>query len=178
MQFIIENLILILVLAGCSVIGITALFLFTGLGSRVKDWVSPASDKYINCKYIDEDMNIRDRRLVIEKYCIVDEKRKLGFHLVHNLLISKPHSTKQMLCLNMRDSFPIDFLGKLTAEERDKYPSAADIYVDSTNDSDSETSKDTAHNMMGMSLSIIALAGAVVFLIMAIFVFWGGAING
>lgn len=173
MSFITNNIWYYLGIGAFILIAGSYLYLFTGIGRRMRDWMSPASDKFINVKFLCEDKHIRDRKLKIEKYCITDEKKKRGFHLVHDLLLNKG-GAGQFLVLNERDAFPIDFLGELKDEDKKKYPNAQRVFIDTTNDTDNESAQEGTKNFMGMSLSIIAMSGALVFIVMAIIVFWGG----
>jgi hypothetical protein len=72
-----------------------------------------------------------------------------------------------------RDSFPIDFLGKLNPiSERVKYPSAQRVFLDATADIRSESSKEGASNMMVMSLSIIAMCGTLALIVIGAIIFF------
>lgn len=174
MEFIVHNiwyiiigLFLILGLGG-------GLLIYTGYIHRIIDWIRPDSDKYVRAKVFCEDKNIRDRRLKIGRYCILDSKKCRAFYLVHDLLLTKFNSSMQFLALTERGSIPIDFQGIFTKEKFAKYPSAQKVFIDTTADIRSQASKESAKNAMGMSLAIIAMAGALVFIVMAIIMFWKG----
>ena len=172
MAFIIQNLWLIIGAIFVLIVGGGWWFFSSGSFQRFRDWTSPSSDKFIKAKLFCEDKQIRDRKLKVETYCISDEKKMAGYHLVHDLLITGAGTGRQFLAINERDSFPISFGKQLTPEKRKQYPTAQRVYIDTANDIDSREAGDSARNFMGMSLSIIALAGALVFVVLAIIIFW------
>jgi hypothetical protein len=173
MQFILQNIWLILGVAVVVVIVSAWILMSSGLFHRMLDWMRPDSDKHIKAKVFAEDKNIRDRKLKIGRYVISDTKKCRSFYLIHDLLVTAANSSRQFLCLTERGSVPIDFHNVMTKEKLAKYPSAQKVFIDTTADIRSAASKESAHNMMGMSLSIIALAGALVFIVIAIIIFWG-----
>lgn len=160
---------------------IAGVFLLLGVGGwwvissggfqKFRDWTSPSSDKYVKAKLFCEDKQIRDRKLKIETYCVSDDKKMAGYHLVHELLLTGD-SGQDFLAINERDDFPIDFNNQLDDEKRKEYPDAQRVYIDTANDIDSKEAGNATANFMGMSLSIIVLAGAVIFVVMAIILFW------
>lgn len=163
------------ILAGIIIIGgLIAWMVMSGGFTRLMDWARPNSDKYIRAKVFCEDNQIRDRKLKIERYAVSDDKNHRSYHLVHELLVRQNGSNKQFLALTQRDAFPIDFHNKLKKEEREKYPTAQKIFIDTTADIRSNAARESAKNMMGMTLSIVALMGGLVFVVMAIIVFWQG----
>lgn len=169
MEFILNNIWYILI----------GLFLILGLGggllittgyiNRLLDWIRPNSDKYIKAKMLCEDKNIRDRRLKIGRYCISDDRKHRAFHLVHDLLINK--GATQFLAISERSAYPIDFNNKLTEDERSKYPSATDVFIDTTGDIISDSAKENIQNTSMMVLAIIASLGGLAFVVMAIILF-------
>jgi hypothetical protein len=173
-EFILHNLWYIVGAIVLILGGGTWWILSSGAMPRFLDMVNPAGDKRIKAKLFCEDKQIRDRNLKVETYCITDEKKMSAYHLVHELLLTGHSTGKQFLCLNERNSFPIDFSNQLTDEKRNQYPDAQRVYIDTANDIDSKATSDAAKNMMGMSLSIIAMAGALAFIVMAIIIFWKG----
>lgn len=172
MQFIIQNIWLIVIII-TALAGLGVWWVMTsGVLQRLMDMFNSTGATYIAAKLFCEDKQIRDRKLKVGNYCINDEKIKCGFHLVHDFLITGKNTGKQFLALSPRDSFPIDFHGRMTPEKRKQYPDAQRIYIDTANDIDNSTASEAAKNLMGMSLSIIAMAGALVFIVLAIIVFW------
>lgn len=169
MQFIIQHI--WLVMGFIVVISAIGAFMFLKSKSRIMDWLKPNSEKYIPCKKFCEDKQIRDRKLKVETYCITDEKQMTAYHLDHELLCTSD-AGNQFLCINERDDFPIDFNGKLTPEKRKEYPNAQRVYIDTANDVDNKATTETTKNFMGMTLSLIALGVAVVFVVIAIIYFW------
>lgn len=161
---------------------IAGVFLLLGIGGwwvissggfqKFRDWTSPSSDKFVKAKLFCEDKQIRDRKLKIETYCVSDDKKMASYHLVHELLLTGGETGQQFLAINERDDFPIDFNSQLTDEKRKEYPNAQRVYIDTANDIDSKEAGNATANFMGMSLSIIVLAGAIIFVVMAIIVFW------
>jgi len=173
MQFIVQNIWLILGVVIVVVVGSAWWLMTSGYLHRALDWLRPDSDKHIQAKMFCEDKNIRDRKLKIGRYCIFDTKKCRAFYLIHDLLLAGANSNKQFLCLTERGSVPIDFHNVMTPDKLARYPSAQKVFIDTTADIRSNASKESARNMMGMSLSIIALMGGLVFIIIAIVIFWG-----
>lgn len=173
MQFIIENIWLILGVLVVVVGGGGAWLFMSGGMNRLLDWFRPNSDKFIPAKVFCEDNQIRDRKLKVERYAVTDEKNHRSYHLVHDLLLRKKGSTTPFLALTQRDDFPIDFHARLTKADREKYPTAQRVFIDTTADIRSNAARESAKNAMGMSLSIIAMMGGLVFVVMAIIMFWG-----
>lgn len=174
MSFILQHIWLILGGIILLLIGGGYLLISTGWLNRIMDWLKPDSDKYVRAKVFCEDKNIRDRKLKIGRYCIQDDKRRLGWHLVHGLYVKSASTGKQFLCLSERDSFPLDFEGKLTPEIRKQYPTARQVFIDSTADIRSQAAKEGNKSIMSSTVSIIAICAALVFVVMAIILFWRG----
>jgi hypothetical protein len=147
---------------------------FTGWGSRLKDFFRPNTDKYVRAKVFGEDREIRDRKLKIERYTITDEKKRRSYQLVHDLYLYGANSNAKFLALNERDDFPIDFHNELKVVERERYPSALRVFLDTTADIMNESAKESSKNFMGNMLAIVALMGGLVFVVMAIVIFWQG----
>lgn len=173
MIFILQNWWWMLALLVIAVIAIAWFVMSSGYVHRGLDWLRPDSDKHIRAKMFCEDKQIRDRKLKIDRYCISDYKKMRSFHLIHDLLITKAGSSKQFLALTERGTIPIDFQGVMTKDKLAKYPSSQKVFIDTTADIRSNASRESANNMMAMSVSVIAMAVALIFLIMAIFMFWG-----
>jgi len=74
--------------------------------------------------------------------------------------------------LTERNARPIDFHKKISEEEWKKYPTGKRVFIDTTADVRSEASKESASNFMATSLSIMALCGAVVVVVMALIIFF------
>lgn len=159
-------------------IGTTWALFATGYIYRIKDWFKPASDRFIPGKIFYEDKQIRDRRLVIGRYVISDMKRHRSFYLVHDLLMSYPRGGGQFLALSERSARPIDFHGRITKEQWAKYPSARQVFIDTTADIRSESSKEATNNFMAQSLAIIALCAAVVVVIFGAILFYQSRLAG
>lgn len=173
MEFILENIWLILGITLLLIIVGTWVTLRTGLGHRMFDWMKPTSDKYIFAKVFCEDRQIRDRKLKVGRYSIADEKKKRSFYLVHDLLHAKPKSNSTFLALTERAARPIDFQGRITEENWNKtYPSAQRVFIDTTADIRSQSSKEATSNFMAMSLSLIAMSGAIVVVVMGLIIFF------
>lgn len=144
----------------------------TGYGHRFMDWMKPTSDKYVKSKVFCEDRQIRDRKCRVGRYVISDEKKKRSFYLVHDLLLALPHSNRKFLALTERSARPIDFHTKISPEEWTRFPSAQRVFIDTTADIRSQSSKDATSNFMAMSLSLIAMSGAIVVVVMGIILFF------
>jgi hypothetical protein len=172
MQFIAENLWFIII-AVIVIFGGGAWFIIsTGFIHRIFDWMKPTSDKYVPAKVFCEDKQIRDRKLKIGRYVISDEKKKRSFYLVHSLLLSPVGSVKKFLALTERSARPVDFHNKITDEEWKKYPTAQRVFIDTTADIRSQSSKEATSNFMAMSLSIMAICAAIIVVIMGIVIFF------
>lgn len=172
MSFIIQNLYLILIIGAVLCIGGLWLLWVTGLLLRILDWLRPNSDKSIATKLFCEDKQIRDRRQKIGRYVISDMKKRRSFYLVHTLLLTGPLGKGRFLALTERNARPIDFHSKVSKEEWAKYPSALRVFIDTTADIKSESAAQAANAMMAQSLSIMALAAAVIVVIFGIIVFF------
>jgi hypothetical protein len=179
MAFIAANIWLILGILALVTIGGTWALLATGYIHRISDWFKPGSDRFIQAKVFCEDKQIRDRKLKVGRYVVSDMKKHRSFYLVHDLLLSTPLGSTLFLALTERNSFPIDFHGKVTPAERAKYPSAQRVFIDTTADIRSESSKEATSNFMAQSLSIIAICAAIVVVVFGAIVFYqvrfGGA---
>lgn len=163
---------LMMIFVGFVVLVGGAFVLFkTGLVYRLMDWAKPTSDKFIQAKLFCEDKQIRDRRLKIGRYVISDLKKHRSFYLVHDLLLSNPLGRGKFLGLTERNTFPIDFHGRISAAERARYPSAQQVFIDTTADIRSESSKEATNSFMAQSLSIMALCAAIIVVIFGIIVF-------
>lgn len=178
MEFIVNNLWYI-ILVIFIVFGGGGWYLITsGMIHKLLDWMKPTSDKYISAKVFCEDKQIRDRKLKVGKYVINDDKKKRSFYLVHDLLLSPVGSNKKFLALTERSARPIDFHNKINEEEWRRYPSAQRVFIDTTADIRSQSSKEAASNFMAMSLSMIAICAAIIVVVMGIVIFFqsrGGA---
>jgi len=172
MEFILNNIWYILIIGAVVLIGGGALLIYTGRLHWLMDILRPNNPRYIKAKVFCEDKQIRDRKLKIGKYVISDDKNRRSYHLIHDLLLTKANTHKQFLALNERDDIPIDFHEKMTPDKREQYPSAQRVFIDTTADIQSNAAKEAASNIMGMSLSIIALGGALAIIVMAIVMFW------
>ena len=150
----------------------------TGLLHRLMDWMKPNSDKFIPAKVFCEDKQIRDRRLKVGRYVISDVKKHRSFYLVHDLLLTSPTGQGKFLTLTERSAFPIDFHNRVSKDERAKYPSAQRVFIDTTADIRSESAREANNNFMAQSLSIIALAAAVIVVIFGIIVFYQARAGG
>jgi hypothetical protein len=171
MDFIVHNIWYILGIVAIVLVGGGWMILATSLGHRIRDWMSPASDKFMPSKVFCEDKQIRDRRLKIGRYVISDVKKHRSFYLVHDLLLTSPGGRGKFLALTERNAFPIDFHNRIKEDEKAKYPSARRVFIDTTADIRSESSKEATSNFMAMSLSIMGLCGAIVVVVMGIIVF-------
>lgn len=172
MQFIIHNLWYILGILALVLIGGGWFVLSTGYGHRFMDWMKPNSDKYVQAKVFCEDRQIRDRRMKVGRYVISDDKKKRSFYLVHDLLLARPKSNRNFLALSERAARPIDFHNRITDEDWGKYPTAQRIFLDTTADIRSQSSKEATSNFMAMSLSLIAMSAAIVVVVMGIVIFF------
>lgn len=172
MQFLIHNLWYILGAAAVILIGGGWLLFSTGSIHKLMDWMKPASDKHVSGKMFCEDKQIRDRKLKIGRYVISDDKKRRSFYLVHDLLLSRPSGAAKFLALTERNARPIDFHKKITEADWKKYPTGKRVFIDTTADIRSEASRESASNFMAMSLSIIALCGAIVVVVMGIIIFF------
>lgn len=172
MAFFIHNIFWFLGIGAVVLIGGTWFILATGYGHRIIDWLKPNSDRYVKGKVFCEDRQIRDRRNKVGKYVISDDKKTRSFYLVHDLLLAFPGSHAKFLALSERSARPIDFHNKITPAEWSKYPSAQRVFIDTTADIRSQSSKEAANNMMAMSLSIMAMSGAIIVVILGCIVFW------
>jgi len=173
MKFIIENIWYIIGILMVVLIGGGYLFIKSNMLQKMRDWMNPNSDKFIQAKIFCEDKQLRNRKEKIGRYCVQDDKRRMGWHLVHDLLLTSKVTGRQFLCLSERDDFPIDFHKKLTPEMIKQYPYAQRVFLDSTAEIRSQAAKEAGKTFMGNTLSIIAIAGALVFVVMAIVLFWG-----
>jgi len=171
--FILQNWWWMLIVLIMIVLGGAWFLIASGYIHRAIDWLRPDSEKHIRAKMFCEDKQIRDRKLKIDRYCISDYKKMRSFHLIHDLLITKAGSSKQFLALTERGTIPIDFQGVMTKDKLAKYPSSQKVFIDTTADIRSNASRESANSMITMSLSVIAMAVALIFLVMSIFVFWG-----
>lgn len=169
-----SNIIYYLIIGLVVVVGGSYLLFFTSIGLRIRDMFRPYTDKYVKAKVFCEDREIRDRKLKIERYVITDEKKRRSYHLVHDLYLYGANFNAKYLALNERDDFPIDFQNKLSAADRSRYPDAQRVFLDTTADIRSEASKESAKSFMGNTLAIIALMGGLVFVVMAVVIFWSG----
>lgn len=174
MQFILHNIWYILLVLLIVAVGGGWLMFATSIGRRLMDWMKPTSDKYISTKLFCEDKQIRDRKAKVGRYVISDEKKRRSFYLVHKLLLSNPFGKGKFLALTERNARPIDFHNRITKEEWAKFPSAQRVFIDTTADLRSQSSKEATNNFMAMSLSLIAMSGAVIVIILGIIVFWQG----
>lgn len=172
MYWIVHNLWYILAIVIIAIIGGGWFILATGYGHRFMDWMKPTSDKYVRAKVFCEDRQIRDRSCKVGRYVISDDRKKRSFYLVHGLLHAKPGENRKFLALTERSARPIDFHNRIKPEEWAKYPSAQRVFIDTTAHIRSQSSKEAGSNFMAMSLSIMAMAGALVVVVMGIIVFW------
>jgi hypothetical protein len=173
MAFLIKNIMWIMLVLLALLAAGGYVMIRTNLLQKIRDKMNPNSDKFIQAKVFCEDKQIRDRREKIGRYCVQDDQRRMGWHLVHDLLVTSKGTGKQFLCLSERNDFPIDFHGVMTPENAKKYPNAQNVFLDSTADIRSQAAKEAAKTLMSNTLSIIALAGALVFVVFAIILFWG-----
>lgn len=178
MKFLIEHIWWILGGGGLLLLVGAYLFFSTNLFQKVRDKLSPNSDKYIDAKIFCEDKKIRNRRQKIGRYCVQDDTRRMGWHLVHDLLVTGQTTGKQFLVLSERDDFPIDFHGRLNPEIINQYPTSQNVFLDSTADIRSQAARQAAKTFMSGALSLIAILGALVFVVMAIILFWGNRGGG
>lgn len=174
MTFIIQNIWWILIAAIVVLGGAAWLMFVTRFGHQLMDSLRPNTGKHIKALVFCEDKQIRDRKCNIDTYCITIEPKHSSFKLIHDLLLTSNKTGNQFLCLNERDTNPIDFTNKLGKEDYAKYPNAVDIYVQTANDLDNQITGEDSKSMMGMSVSIVVLGLAVIFCVIAILVFWGG----
>lgn len=172
MAFIAQNLVLILVIGAVVLIGGAWALFATGIIHRLLDWMKPTSDKFIPAKVFCEDKQIRDRKLKVGRYVISDVKKHRSFYLVHDLLLTGPSGRGKFLALTERNAFPIDFHNKISKEEKAKYPSAQRVFIDTTADIRSESSKEATNNFMAQSLSIMALCATIIVVIFGVIVFF------
>lgn len=172
MQVILDNIWWILGIIALVLVGGGFFLVVSGYGHRLLDWMKPTSDKYVPAKVFCEDRNIRDRNMKVGRYVISDDKKKRSFYLVHDLLLAKPNSNRTFLALTERAARPIDFHERITPAMWAKYPSAQRVFIDTTADLRSQASKEAGSNFMAMSLSLIAMAGAIVIVVLAIIIFF------
>ena len=170
-EFILYNLPLFLGIGFVATIG-GAVFLWrTGYIHRLMDWFRPASDKFVPAKVFCEDKQIRDRKLKVERYAVSDLKKFRSFYLVHDLLLASPSGNDKFLPLTERSARPIDFHNKITPDEWGKYPSAQTVFIDTTADIRSESSREATSSFMAQSLTIMALCAAIIVVVFGIIVF-------
>jgi hypothetical protein len=178
LAFIAQNIWLILAILGLVTIGGAWALLSTGYIHRISDWFKPGSDRYMQGKIFCGDKQIRDRKLKVGKYCLLDMKKHRAFYTASELLLSTPLGSLPFYALTERDARPIDFHGKLTKADWEAKPSAQRVFIDTTADIRSESSKEAASNFMAQSLSIIAICAAIVVVIFGAIVFYQSRLGG
>lgn len=171
MQYIIENLWLILgVIVALTLLG-GYLIIATGVPYKVMDWLKPNEAKYLPAKVFCTDKQIRDRKLAVDRYVLSDHGLRRSFYLVHKLLLKKPKGKKSFLALTERSARPIDFHGRMTTEDWKMFPSALKVWLDTTADIFADSVRAAHKNFAMQSLSIIALGAAVIVVVMGIVIF-------
>jgi len=178
MAFLSQNIWLILGILALVTIGGTWALFSTGYIHRISDWFKPGSDRFIQAKMFCEDKQIRDRKLKVGRYVVSDMKKHRSFYLVHDLLLSTPIGASLFLAVTERNARPIDFRNRMKAEDWEKLPSAQRVFIDTTADIRSESSKEATNNFMAQSLSIIAICAAIVVVIFGIIIFWQSRAGG
>jgi len=135
---------------------------------RLYDMWKPNRGGSLPSKVFCEDRHIRDRRFSIGRYVLSDHANMRSVYLVHSLLMAKPRSSKKFLAVSERSDWPIDFLGKVPASERDKYPEDWLVFGHATADINAQIAKNSASHFVMTGLTIMALCGALTVCIVAI----------
>lgn len=153
--------------------GLAGIFWFVQSGKWVwlKEHIAPPKTLYVNYLKFCEDRVIRTGKYKVGRFCLLDDKNRKAWYLLHKLFIPGPDK-KDYLVINDRDDVPVDFFNLLTESEKADVADSDDVAGEAAMDAQITIERETARNVMAISLSIIALLGAVIFVGMAAYNYW------
>jgi len=160
------GIILLLVFA----VGTYLLFRYNYIYRLMDMWKPNAPRKYA-VKIFGEDRQIRDRTMVIGRYVVLDDVDRKAYHLAHEAQLTLNGTKKKFLAVTQRDAWPIDFHNQLSKEDRKRFPRSQRVFLDASNDVPSRAARDAEGNQTMTILSIIALAGALAVIVVALIMF-------
>ena len=143
----------------------------SGRWTWLKEHIAPPKTLYVNYIKFCQDRVIRSGRYRVGRFCLLDIKNRKAWYLLHKLFIPGPDK-KDYLILNDRSDIPVDFFDLLTDEEKIDMAYSDGIAGEAAMDAQITMERETARNVMAITLSIIALMGAVIFMGMAAYNYW------
>lgn len=146
-------------------------FIRSGKWTWIKEHLFTPAVLYIPYIKFCEDKCIRYGKLAVARYCCEDKKGRKGWHLIHVLLIKTWKKTER-LPIHDRSTIPIDFFNILTPGEQKSLSNSNMVLRASMADIEQTSASDAARSTMMITLSIIALLGAIIFIAFACFNYW------
>lgn len=105
--------------------------------------------------------------------CAQTKKRKIGFHNIAEMLITGPDNVAR-LPVHERYAIPLDYFGILTAEDIEALSETDKIATEAGDRMEGDQAAKDAQHTLATAISIMAGCIVLVFLVMAIFRYWGG----